>query len=112
MKDISKLYDSDLENFPDYDVYLNMLKELEKINFSNFTQEEIENSFLSKALIIPSTYGIRKKEIFNTEKFYRVRYLNNNENINIIRTFSYPSPAHCTKNGRCNLKGTSVFYCS
>lgn len=112
MKDISTLYSSDLENFPDYDIYLEMLKGLEKIDFSNATQKEIETSFLSKTLIIPSTFGIRKKEIFSTEKFYRVRYINDDENINIIRTYSYPSPTHCTKNGRCNLKGTSVFYCS
>ncbi|HEV3252651.1 MAG TPA: hypothetical protein VGZ71_16950, partial [Puia sp.] len=30
----------------------------------------------------------------------------------LIRTHSYPSPSQCKKNGRANLKGKSVFYCS
>lgn len=52
--------------------------------------------------------------IINLLKAFRVR-LNINEteeDIDLIRTFSYPSPSFCKQNGRANLKNKSVFYCA
>jgi hypothetical protein len=94
--------------------YRDGLNRLREFNFNNYTAEEIKiiiDKFLG---IYPATYGIYSPEKFNDFLLYRVRMNidTKKEDTNLIHTFSYPPPNICTKNGRANLKGKSVFYCS
>lgn len=87
---------------------------LRDYNFENLSVKEIKALIDRYLGIYPSTYGIQSPTKFNTYLFYRVR-LNIDRNIedtNLIQTFSYPPASSCRVNGRANLKGKSVFYCS
>jgi hypothetical protein len=109
----NKLNEKDLKLFPDYEKFVSDLDKIDKINF-NYTAEQIYNRFYDYAKIVPTNYGSFNPEKFNDFRFYRVR-LNINrefEDISLIQTYSYPPPSVCNENGRANLKGKSVFYCS
>ncbi len=107
------LYPDDLERFPPLSEYLKNLEYLKKYDFSNHSIDQIEKIFFEKATILPNLFGLRQATNFR-DPLYRVR-LNinsNNEDLTLIRTYSYPPGSVCRSNGRANLKGRSVFYCS
>ncbi len=103
-----------LDQFPDFPVYQKHLQELEELDLKNFTQDQIHTAFYSRAILFPNK-GITIPNNESNSKFvYRVRFnINENkEDLNLIRTFSYPDPSFCLFNGRANLKNKSVFYCA
>jgi hypothetical protein len=108
------LLDHELEQFPDVVTYINSLKKLQNLDLSSASLYEIKKAVLEHALFIRHIYGTYKPENFNRLTFYRAR-LNvkkETDDLELLRTYSYPSPCYCTSNGRANLKGKSVFYCS
>lgn len=110
----SVLTQEDLDSLPDLPSYIEDLKRLDSFDFSDSTTEEIYHRFYDLARIFPLKYEIFKPEKFNTHLYYRVR-LNinpNEEDLSLIQTYSYPPSFICKENGRANLKGKSVFYCS
>jgi hypothetical protein len=108
------ILESDFDNFPLIEEYLKSLETLKKIDFSNASLNEIYETYFKYAKILPTTTGWYQPKDFNQLTFYRVR-LNinpNEEDLSLIRTYSYPSVNFCKENGRANLKGKTVFYCS
>jgi hypothetical protein len=103
-----------LDKFPDLPTYEQHLNELENLDLSNFTQDQIHTTFFDRAILLPNQ-GISIPNNESNNRFvYRVR-LNINEDkedLNLIRTFSYPDPSFCKENGRANLRYKSVFYCA
>ncbi|MEM1340023.1 MAG: RES domain-containing protein [Bacteroidota bacterium] len=83
-------------------------------DFSDKTFEQINNLYYDNALILPSVKEKLHPEAFENFYFYRVR-MNidfKSTDTNLINTYFYPPPSLCKKNGRSNIAGTSVFYCS
>jgi RES domain len=114
MDNLDKITLEDLELFPDLSTYLSDLKKLQGYDFSNLTERGKYDVFYDYARILPTNIGWFNPEKFNLHKFYRVR-LNidrEKEDISLAQTYSYPPPQYCFENGRANLKGRSVFYCS
>jgi hypothetical protein len=108
------ILESDLAKFPDFDKYLKNLNILKDYDFKGATPWEISEKFFDYATIFLQADFVQKPERFNQHKLYRVR-LNidtKSEDINLIQTHSYPLPCFCSSNGRANIKGKSVFYCS
>lgn len=107
-------HDQLLSLLPDYDKFVKGLGILDNLDFSNSTREEIYNKFYDYAYSLSANFGYFSPENFNKRKFYRVR-LNidrKKEDLSIIQTYSYPQPCFCNSNGRINLAGKSIFYCS
>jgi hypothetical protein len=114
MKDYIQNYDQLLTLLPDYDKFIEGLDTLDKFDFSNSTKEQIYNKFYDYAYALSTNFGYFSSENFNKRKFYRVR-LNidrKKEDLSLVQTYSYPPPFFCSSNGRVNLAGNSMFYCS
>ena len=110
----SKIYDEDLHLFPGLEAYKQGLKELPDLLWDSISQEDLYNKFYDAAVILPQMIVHQEAQNFNELKFFRVR-LNINtdiEDLSLIQTYSYPPGFVCNSNGRANLKGYSVFYCS
>nr|WP_152556228.1 RES domain-containing protein [Nonlabens ulvanivorans] len=104
----------EFEQFESLKMYKENLSELAKTDFTKLTNEEIYNKYYDLALILPTTNSTISSVNFNSLEFHRVR-LNVNfkkEDKNLEQTYSNPPTIFCSENGRANLKGTSVFYCS
>lgn len=114
-KKTTELYKDDLDNFPDYQTYLENLEKLDKTDYSKMSYDEIYNLFYDLACIIPSRFGFFNPIKFNSNHYFRVRLrkdIGENEDLSLKQTFSYPPPSILHKNGRANLKYKTVFYCS
>ncbi len=110
----SFLLPSEERSFPPISRYKNNLKELLEYDFSNKSFDEINDTYYYKAIILPSAKEKLHPDAFNDFLFYRVRIKFDFKinDTNLINTYSYPPPSFCKKNGRSNIAGTSVFYCS
>lgn len=99
---------------PDYDIFVEGLKTLDNFDFSNLSREQIYDTFYDYAYTLSTNFGYLSPENFNNRKFYRVRMNvdEKKEDLSLIQTYSYPPPSFCNSNGRINLAGKSVFYCS
>lgn len=107
-------YDEDIDHFPDLEKYLEQLEELKKTTPDNTPFKELSDKYFDLAVILPQIIAYQKPANFNSLKLFRVR-LNideNKEDLSLIQTHSYPPSFICSENGRANLKGHSVFYCS
>jgi hypothetical protein len=108
------LIQSDFDNLPSLDEFKKQLDILKSINLDDPSIEKIKETYFS---ILPFLPRMLSRIYFNENRmlsFYRVR-LNidsQNEDLNLIRTYSYPSPNYCKTNGRANRAGKTVFYCS
>ncbi len=114
-KRIDKIYQEDLDLFPDIQTYLHELKTLNKSKFSRLTEREIYDRYYDFAKILPTSIGTLNANKFNSHEFYRVRLkkdIGATEDITLKQTFSFPPTSVLTNNGRANLKHKSVFYCS
>lgn len=106
--------DSDFQEYPNLESLQIKLRLLKNIDFTNKSYKEISEIINSHLGLIPTLNGTYSIEKFNKFQFYRVRANVNTEteDLNLIQTYSFPSPQFCTVNGRSNLKHMSVFYCS
>lgn len=106
----------ELDKFPSLEILKQNLKDLFEMDKSLLSLKDIKTALFDKAVILPNSYSPLPAETINLLKVFRVRSEKTinleNEDLNLIRTFSYPNPCFCTTNGRANLKGKSVFYCS
>lgn len=103
-----------LSILPEYDQFEDGLNFLDKFDFSKSSREKIYDTFYDYAYSLSTNFGYLSPENFNYRKFYRIR-LNIDrkiEDLSLVQTYSYPPPHICKTNGRVNLAGTSVFYCS
>ena len=104
----------DLNDLPDLESFTNALADVRNSISPSSSIAEIAQAFYDRAIMHSQLYGLSNPPNFTKQTFYRVR-LNidiNAEDIGMIRTYSYPPPSACKVNGRANLKGRSVFYCS
>lgn len=107
-------YDEDLDKFPDLNLYLAQLEKLKNVTPDNVPFEKLYDKYFDLAVLLPQIIAYQNPEKFNNHRLFRVR-LNINEeseDLSLIQTYSYPPTIICTENGRANIKGRSVFYCS
>ena len=114
-------------SLPETMAYYKLLSEFEKMVlvdkvFDEHTDRmEIVKAIDKHILLIPTVTA--KTENFWYKNLYRVRKINPENKYNPqdrndtkywsrISSFSMPKPEYCISNGRANLKGNSVFYCS
>jgi hypothetical protein len=90
------------------------VKEFDRLDLKHKNSQEIDKIYSDYFPLMPQIWFGQRIERFNKHIFYRVRKnINENEEaINLINTYSYPNSKLCDKNGRANIKGRSVFYCS
>lgn len=103
-----------LKKIPDFSTFEKRLQELGNIDLSNLTQDQIHDVYFDKAILLPNQGITFPNDGLNPRYVFRVR-LNINEkqeDLSLIRTFSYPDQSFCKENGRANLRNKSVFYCS
>lgn len=108
------LLPSEENSFPSISRYQKNLKKLLEFDFSNKSFNEINDIYYDNALILPCAKQKLHPDAFENFLFYRTR-MNvdfKTSDVNLINTYSYPPPSLCGKNGRSNIAGTSVFYCS
>jgi hypothetical protein len=101
-------------NLPSLEEFKKMLVDLSKLDLSGASIDDIEKEYLSRIPFFPRMFSVIHLEENYDRPFYRVR-LNidpQEEDLTLIRTYSYPSTSQCKFNGRANRKGKSVFYCS
>lgn len=112
--ELDELNSEDLASFPEFLTYKSDLEKLELYKFSDLSNAEILDKIYDLAKTIPGSVGWFEPQNFNYHKFYRVRKNidRNAEDITLAQTYSYPPGKFCFENGRANLKGKSVFYCS
>ena len=105
--------DTDFEQFQSIEQLRAKLAELKFLRLNHLDQEQIKKVVFDYFGLIPSQVGYFAPENFNNHYFYRARVnLHLKEDLNLIKTYSYPLPQFCKENGRANLKNKSVFYCS
>ena len=110
----SKIYDEDLSLFPNIEQFKRQLQQLRELTPDSIPFEKLYDKYFDLGVILPHMISMQTAENFNKLKFFRVR-LNINENAEdtrIVQTHSFPPGNVCKENGRANLKGKSVFYCS
>ena len=102
------------DTIPDAKIFRENLSKLKAIDLSLCTQEEIHQIVHKHTVFLPNYRCHIPKIEFNNFKLYRARFKIDSaqENIYLQSTFSYPNTAFCKENGRANLKGRNVFYCS
>ncbi len=105
-------FQKELEKIPDFDNYLNCLKDLYNCDKSSLTQKELTKLYFEKAFIIPHFFATMENSTLNSLTSFRARVLHPSEDNTLINTFSYPHPTICKKNGRANIINHPVFYCS
>jgi len=104
----------DLSDLPDIKSFIDALADVRRSLSPFASVAEIAQTFYDRAIMHTQLYGFSNPPNFTSQTFYRAR-LNidlANEDIGLIKTYSYPPSSACKVNGRANLKGRSVFYCS
>lgn len=105
--------DSDFKSHSDLSLIKHRIQTLLKINYSSLSASQITEILFRYLECVPVKVAFIDPENFNDKIFYRTRLnIHESEDINLIRTYSYPPSSYCKENGRANLKGKSVFYCS
>jgi hypothetical protein len=107
-------FNNELNKIPKPKIYEKNLNELWKLTKKNkYENKELLDLYFEKSNLIPGfQYPIEPIDI-NKLEFFRCRVIDEKkENINLITTFSYPPPALCKENGRANIIGRPVFYCT
>jgi len=113
-KDQYKVYDANLDDYPEFEEYRKRLSSLKLLSPENTTFKELPDKFFDAAVTLPQSSVLISPDNFNKQKFFRVRLNIDKESeiLDLIQTYSYPPGIVCKDNGRANLKGKSVFYCS
>jgi len=108
-----------IDSFPSLEVYKENLQKLKQLDFESLNFEEKRKAYFDAAILLPRMTGDTSHTIFKENEnkyFYRARLQSHNnlnkEDTTLIQNFSFPPSQSCTKNGRANMKNTSVFYCS
>jgi len=103
----------DLQHYPSLEEYKARLDSILAMNLATLSYDELSELFYEKAILFNQAFGVNPAAYFNLRTFFRCRFrLGEGENPDFIRTHSYPPAVVCKENGRANLKGRSVFYCS
>ncbi len=109
-----KSFQCQLDKLPELNLYKSNVETLKQLDFENMVQEMIGENVYKRTILLPQLPAYFNSTEFNNGTFYRVRKNINptKEDLSLIKTFSYPEPDFCRENGRANLKGKSIFYCS
>jgi hypothetical protein len=111
-----EIFYTELTKFSSIEDLENNLNRLIQLDKSELSQEEIRKLIFDHAIILPNHYSVLPKEVINKLTVFRVRAEKTmdleKEDLNLIRTYSYPNSANCLSNGRANIKYKTVFYCS
>lgn len=109
---ISNNFEEDISKLPEADVLKENLNKLWVLDKSNLSLDEIQSNYFKYAKLLTHTGVLLDAATINKLTVFRSRINVNeqNEDVGLIRTFSYPSTDFCKQNGRANIKGTTVFY--
>lgn len=111
----SSEFNNKIDSIPEFKDYVKQVEEFQQLDLSGLSLKEIDEKFFKAVHVMPQmVLGINPK-MMNEQTFYRVRIVRSGEpkpDLNLVRSFSYPDPHFIKKNGRANLAGTTVFYCS
>jgi hypothetical protein len=101
-----------LEKLSDLDSLRKGFQEFSQRDLETLSQEQIEKEFFKISSLLPFSDESIPFEDLNTKKIFRVRQQVNEEteDISLTSTFSYPPPFVCSKNGRANIKFSTVMY--
>jgi hypothetical protein len=103
-----------LDSLPPIEEYKEQVWNFLRQKMLSASPEEIQKKFIEAVKLYPQLVHIIEPEMIRPLRLYRVRAVEPNGvllNERMVRSFSYPDPTFNLKNGRANLKGTSVFYC-
>ena len=104
---------SDFKDHSDISFIKQNIKTLLEVDFSSLSPRQRKEVLFKHLECLPVKVTYLDPESFNDKIFYRTRLnISESEDRNLIRTYSYPPASFCRENGRANLKGKSVFYCS
>ncbi len=104
-----------VDAIPGLDVYKKKIESFFKIDLTAMSQEQISKAFIDTVGVLPHMATRINPALLNNQQFYRVRKISASKkkpDLNLVRSFSYPDPHLIDKNGRANIKDTTVFYCS
>lgn len=107
--------DEQILNFPNPEEYIIKLRQLGAEDLSLCSYKEIEDKYYNLCIVLPTVSIMTDIEEFGRINLYRARLkkaMGQNEDIDLIQTYSYPPTYVITSNGRANIKYKSVFYCS
>lgn len=102
-------------NYPTFEEYKSNLQQLYNFEFDGLSYDEIYNKYYDSAIVLQTLGGYLVSEKINGRQLYRARpfsQINENEDLSLIQTYSYPPNNVCNNNGRANIKHKSVFYCT
>ncbi len=100
---------------PEIDLYKQKVENFFKIDLTGISQVQIGEKFFETIGVLPHIATKINPGMLNNQQFYRVRIIKAGKkkpDLNLVRSFSYPDPHLIDKNGRANIKDTTVFYCS
>ncbi len=107
-------FQKEVNRFPDLETLQRNLAELMSVDKSGMSQQEIRDTFFRHAILQPFSYIAYDGNKLNLLTAFRARVGIDaiSEDITCPKTFSYPPSQFCRQNGRANLMGKPVFYCS
>lgn len=107
-------FQNEVNRFPDLQTLKRNLAELMSVDKSRMSLQEIRDTFFRQAILQPFSYIAYDGNLLNLLTAFRARVDIDDikEDITCPKTFSYPPPQFCSQNGRANLMGKPVFYCS
>ena len=100
---------------PDLNLYKKNVEGFFQLDLTGMSQDQIGKQFIETVGVLPHIATRINPAMMNNQTFYRVRIVKPGKKIpdlNLVRSFSYPDPHLIEKNGRSNIKDTTVFYCS
>lgn len=107
-------FQREVNRFPDLKTLQRNLDELMSVDKSGMSRQEIRDLFFRHAILQPFSYIAYEGNKLNLLTTFRARVGINerSEGVYSVKTFSYPTAQFCRQNGRANLMGKPVFYCS
>ena len=103
-----------VEKFLNNEKFDEILEEFHNPKIFEKSSKEIMELLVNRIPIMPIMSIILRPYDIDKFNVYRVRYNINetDENIDLIRTYSYPNSSFCKDNGRANVSKHPIFYCS
>lgn len=105
----------DFVDIPSIEDFKLLLEKFGNEDLAKFSYDEIANKYYDLFKILPTISMLTLSEKFNDLHLYRARLaktIGENEDTDLVQTYSYPPTSFVRYNGRANIKHKSVFYCS
>ncbi len=104
-----------IDALPELLTYQKRIYDFMHLDKKDMNMEEVVNKYFeASGDILPFILKEVEASTMSSLTVYRVRRVREGDFFDnrLVRSLSYPDPSFMDKNGRANLKGTSVFYCA